>query len=28
MYLGTQMIRTDDRHLGKWAEVARAVRNG
>lgn len=28
MYLGTQQIRTDDQHLGKWAEVARAVRNG
>lgn len=28
MYLGQQQIRTDDKHLGKWAEVARAVRNG
>jgi probable F420-dependent oxidoreductase len=28
MYLGQQQIRHDDDHLGKWAEVARAVRNG
>ena len=28
MYLGQEQIRHDDEHLGKWAEVARAVRNG
>ena len=28
MYLGESNIRQDPQHLGKWAEVARAVRNG